>query len=354
MIRTLDRLVSATFVGLFTRFIISIPILFIIADVRERYDYYLSQEIARGDIALGYLFRYPHFMLWSFPVAALVATVFTVHTMTVHREITAAKGGGISFHRLMAPLWVLGVLLTGAAFWLGTVVPQTNRKAAEIFKEREIRREYRQNFVHETENGETLSVQQFFVGTGTMENVLLESRNDDGTLRHVWATNAVHTEDGWTFNEGYLRMIGPGDTEATFDFMRYRPSGLTVQPEELLEEPRDEEEMTYAELKRQAEIVYRSGGDPKELRVKQEQKLAIPAATFVIILFGAPLATTAKAGGATFGVGVSLASTLLYILLLQLSGAIGATGGLPPLWAAWTPNLIFLVAASALLARVRT
>ena len=355
MIRILDRMVGSTFLGLFLRFIVCIPVLFIIGDITERQRRYLDLDLSMADIALGYLLRYPHFVLWSFPVAALVATVFTVHTMTVHREITAAKGGGISFHRLAAPLWVLGVLLTGAAFWLGTIVPAANRKAAEVFKDREVRREWRHNFVHQTENDETLSVQRFFVSTATMDGVLLESHGEDGSLRHVWAEQATYDgSSGWTFNQGYMRVIGADHGEAAYNFERYRARGLDVRPEELLEEPRDEEEMGYRELGRQAAIVYRSGGDPKELLVKQEQKLAIPAATFVIILFGAPLATTAKAGGAAFGVGVSLGSTLLYIMLLQLSGAIGASGGLPPLWAAWTPNILFFVAGTALLTRVRT
>ena len=112
--------------------------------------------------------------------------------------------------------------------------------------------------------------------------------------------------------------------------------------------------MGYEELGRQAAAVYRSGGDPNELLVAREQKLAIPAATLVIMLFGAPLATTAKKGGAAFGVGVALGSTLIYILLLRLFGAIGIAGGLPPVWAAWTPNILFFVAGAVLLIRART
>ena len=100
--------------------------------------------------------------------------------------------------------------------------------------------------------------------------------------------------------------------------------------------------------------MYRSGGDPNELLVKRDQKLSIPAATLVVMLFGAPLATTVKKGGAALGVGVSLGSTIVYIMLLRLFGAIGASGGMEPFWAAWLPNFIFLAVGVLLLARVRT
>ena len=355
MIRTLDRMVAATFVRLFTLFVLSVPVMFILSDLSAKRGVYIDRELTNLDIALGYLFMYPMFVLWSFPIAALVGTVFTIHSMTVHREIQAAKAGGISFHRLFVALWPIGMVLTVTAFALGTLVPVTNRRSAEVFGEREVRRDWRNNFVFQTEDGETLSIQQLTVSNSRVDKLLLESEDEDGSRRHVVARAATWTEeDGWTLDDGYLRLVRPDGQELSFSFERYRRPGLTPTPAHLLQDPRDEEEMSYEELGRQAAAVYRSGGDPNELLVAREQKLAIPAATLVIMLFGAPLATTAKKGGAAFGVGVALGSTLIYILLLRLFGAVGIAGGLPPLWAAWTPNIIFFVAGAVLLMRVRT
>jgi lipopolysaccharide export system permease protein len=88
--------------------------------------------------------------------------------------------------------------------------------------------------------------------------------------------------------------------------------------------------------------------------VKQEQKLAIPIATLIILLFGAPLATSSKRGGTAYGVAVSLGSTMLYLLMLKIAGGFGASGALPPFWAAWLPNLLFLAVGVVLIRRVRT
>ena len=355
MIRTLDRMVAATHVRLFAIFVFSVPVMFILSDLSDRRGTYIDRELTNLEIGLGYLFMYPNFILWSFPVAALVATVFTIHSMTVHREIQAAKAGGISFHRLFVPLWPIGVVLTAAAFMLGTIVPTTNRRAAEVFKEREVRRDWRNNFVFQTEAGETIGIQQLFVSNGRAERITLETENEDGSRLHVWARRAEYTEEaGWTMEDGYLRFVRPDGRHNSFRFDRYRRPDLAPTPAQLLQDPREEEEMGYEELGRQAQAVYRSGGDPNELLVAREQKLAIPAATLVIMLFGAPLATTSKKGGAAFGVGVALGSTLIYILLLRLFGAIGIAGGLPPVWAAWTPNILFFVVGAVLLVRART
>ncbi|MGI9628965.1 MAG: LptF/LptG family permease [Longimicrobiales bacterium] len=355
MIRILDQMVASAFFKLFGRFILGAPLLFILGDITEKLDDYLDRGLSLGEMALGYLFMFPQFILYSFPIAGLVAAVFTVHSMTTHSEIVAAKGGGVSFHRLIRPLALAGAFLTVVALWLTNITPITNRRSAEVFKEREVRKEWRQNFVYQTENDETLTVQRLLVASSSIEKVLLEVGEPDGTLRHVWADQGYYSDQtGWTFHQGYLRWVKPGGEEVSYAFDRYQPKHLQVPPEELLEEPRGENELNYKELGLQADAVHRSGGDPKKLLVQREQKIAIPVATLVIILFGAPLATTAKRGGAAFGIGVSLGSVILYIMLLRVFGAIGISGGLPPLWAAWTPNLLFMAAAAVLLARVRT
>lgn len=172
---------------------------------------------------------------------------------------------------------------------------------------------------------------------------------------HLTADRATYSDDhGWTFSEGYLRLLSPDRERGTFHFDQYRTRRFEESPEQLLEEPRDDEEMRYAEIRHLANVIERSGGDPKELRVKAEQKLAIPVATLVIILFGAPLATSSKRGGTAYGIGVSLVSTMLFILLLKISGAIGSAGTLPPLTAAWLPNVLFFTTGVVLLVRVRT
>ena len=149
-------------------------------------------------------------------------------------------------------------------------------------------------------------------------------------------------------------MLEAPDTLRSFHFSRLRIAGLNESPSDLLEEPREEEEMTYRELGRLARVIEQSGGEANKLLVKRGQKVSLPVATLIIILFGTPLATSARRGGGAYGIGVSLGSTMLYLLLLKISAGFGAGNALPPLWAAWLPNVIFLVVGLVLLRRVRT
>jgi lipopolysaccharide export system permease protein len=74
----------------------------------------------------------------------------------------------------------------------------------------------------------------------------------------------------------------------------------------------------------------------------------------VILLFGAPLATSNQRGGAAYGVGVSLGTTIVFLMMIQLTKAIGGKGIIPPEVAAWIPSALFTVAGLWLMSRVRT
>ena len=65
----------------------------------------------------------------------------------------------------------------------------------------------------------------------------------------------------------------------------------------------------------------------------------MPAACFVIVLFGAPLALSAPRAGAAIGIAISLGTTVSYLMLIYLSRAIGASGLMNPTLAAWVARL---------------
>lgn len=354
--RILDRLVLGTFFKLFCLVLLAAPPLFIIGDIAENLDDYIDRGLTGFEVAQSYVYQLPLFIQWSFPIAALLATVFTIHSMTTHREIVAAKAGGISFHRIILPILGAGLVLTGVALALSEVVPRTNRISAQILRSETPGRTWRSDFVYQSEEGLTWQVDRLTAADGRMTGIILE-RPPGGVEPglHVSAQGARYLDEtGWQLTSGNLRTLRTDSTELSLQFERLLLPEIDEKPEELLEVPPEPEEMTYAEIDRLAGIIERTGGDAKELLVKREQKISIPVTTLVIILFGAPLATSSKRGGAAYGIGLSLATVILFMMMLRVSGALGEAGALSPLVAAWLPNAVFGVAAVFFLARVRT
>ncbi len=354
--RLLSRYVARQFLGTFVVLVLSLPLLFVVTDVTDNLDRYLGRGLGFRAVSLAYLYQIPQFLQWAFPIAALVATVFTIGNMTRHHEITAAKAGGVSFGRLLAPILALGALLSVAALGLGELVPVTNSRRAELLGERRDFGSYRSDFVFQTAGGRSLSVRQLDPGGGSMTGVLLER---EATLSapglHETAERAIWTaNEGWMLEDGYLRLLGAGGEEQTCQFAELRIPSLRETPADLLAEPKEPDEMRYAEMTRFIEAIDRSGGDTRPLRVDRAQKVTLPIAVLVIILFGAPLATSSQRGGAAYGIGLSLAVTMIYLMLFRVAKAVGSSGALDPIVAAWLPNILFLIAGLVLLRRVRT
>jgi lipopolysaccharide export system permease protein len=129
---------------------------------------------------------------------------------------------------------------------------------------------------------------------------------------------------------------------------------MTERPMDLMASPRAPQEMGYRELGRFIAAMERSGGDVNELRVERMLKIAIPVTCVIILLFGAPLATSTQRGGAAYGVGLSLGTTIVFLVLIQLTRAVGGKGLIQPELAAWIPSALFGLAGGILLARTRT
>jgi lipopolysaccharide export system permease protein len=112
--------------------------------------------------------------------------------------------------------------------------------------------------------------------------------------------------------------------------------------------------MNWRELGRFIDAMERSGAKAAGLRVDRMLKIAIPVTCVIILLFGAPLATSTQRGGTAYGIGLSLGTTILFLILIQLTRALGGSGLVNPELAAWIPSMIFGVIGAVLLARVRT
>ncbi len=74
----------------------------------------------------------------------------------------------------------------------------------------------------------------------------------------------------------------------------------------------------------------------------------------VTVLIAIPFSFTPGKKGALYGIGIAIAIGLVYYVTTRIFAFMGDTTMLPPLIAAWAPNLLFGVAALYGLFNVRT
>jgi lipopolysaccharide export system permease protein len=81
-----------------------------------------------------FVYALPATVALTFPMAVLVAILYTFTTFTAENEITAMKAGGLDLKRLLIPLMVVAGMLTVFMIWFNDrVLPEANHRWSELF-----------------------------------------------------------------------------------------------------------------------------------------------------------------------------------------------------------------------------
>ncbi len=358
-LRHLDRYVLTSWIRIFVLTALGFPIVVIVINLTDTLNRLLDRGLTTREIVISYVYSIPENMFLVMPAAVLFATVFTVGAMGRHSELTAAKAGGQSFHRLMRPVFIAGACASVLAFIVGELAPGATARQLEIQKAKQTRpTRTRFNFVYRGDAGWVYTIRSLDVASRQLKQVMFERQGTGleypGLVLTADSASYDDTLDIWRIRTGASRVIaGPG-RQATFNFRSMRLRALNESPADLLAEAKAPDEMGYAELGRYIEALRRSGNDANKLIVEQALKLALPVTCLIIALFGAPLAVTTPRAGAAVGIAISLGTTVVFLLLTQITKAVGAGGLISPILAAWIPNVVFLFVGLVLLAKVRT
>jgi lipopolysaccharide export system permease protein len=358
MVRALDRYVFLEFWKIFVTTALGFPILLNIIDLTDNLDTYMGRHLSIGRIVLSYMYWLPDSMFMVLPAAVLFATVFAIGSLTRHSEITAAKASGISFYRLIAPIFAGATIATVLGLVLGELAPIANKKRNDILQGSLVNISTdRYNFAYAAERGRVYKIGALHVLEPSIEGLVVERKgNGPEYPSYVITASAAryNAKKGWVLQRGAMHVIPDTLHNMTFSFDSLVDRHFTEPPKQLTLAQRAPADMGFRELGRFITSMERSGAEVNELRVERMLKIAVPITCIVILLFGAPLATSTQRGGAAYGVGLSLATTVIFLMLIQLTKGIGGKGMIPADLAAWLPSIIFGVVGVILLARVRT
>jgi lipopolysaccharide export system permease protein len=353
----LDRYVAAEFMRIFAVTLLGFPVLVFVVDLVDNLRKYTERDLTLQTIALSYLYYLPDTMFMVLPAAVLFATVFSIGTFTRYAEITAAKASGISFYRFIVPIVAMSVVAALLCLVVGELAPPANATRTRLLAgEGAQPGNERYNFAFANDLGRVYRVQLLNVREQLMTQVEVEERGSDQRPGLLIASRAAgwDASRGWMLQAGMMHVITDDSSNVAIAFDSLYDRALKETPIELRASDKAPQEMNFGQLSRYIRALERSGTDVAALKVERMLKLAVPVTCVIIALFGAPLATSSQRGGAAFGIGISLATTVLFLVLIQLTKAIGGKGILPPEPTAWLPNVLVGLMALVLLARVRT
>ncbi len=314
----------------------------------------LLDDIARHRVAfltvIDY-FRYltPYLAYNLAPLAALIAVLVTLGIMSKSNEIVAIKASGISLHRLIVPLLVVGIALAAVMLVMDeTYLPYANQRQDSL--RNQIKGRPPQTYTRPQrwifgENSKVYNydlfspLQNLFGGLSVVEI-------DPATFnvrRRIFATRAQWSpsQKNWLLESGWVRDFSNGTITRFDQFNVMTFPELTEPPEYFNREVRQAFQMNWPELNRYIEGLRRAGFDVAGLTVQWHVKIAYPLIAPISMLLAIPFAFLVGSRGAIGGVAIGVAIGIGYWSIARLMEAMGGVGQLPPFLAAWSPDLIF-------------
>jgi LPS export ABC transporter permease LptG/LPS export ABC transporter permease LptF len=327
---------------------------------------YRTPLVTVGD----YLLNLIPFILYNItPVCSLVAVLITFGTLSRTSEITAMKATGTSIYRLVAPVLVVTAILSCLLFSFDEAyLPNANRRQEALLST--IKGKPAQTFLRPDRqwmsgptsgSGEPMRIfyYQFFgPDTDTFANLtVFEFQPGSFTLtRRIFASSAHwdKTHDQWIFENGWERTFA-GESIATYrTFTDSTFHEIHEDPGYFKKEDRQSQEMSYSELSHYIRDLEQSGFDTMRLHVQLNRKLAYPLVTLVMAILAIPFSLSAGKKGSIAGIGAAIGLAIAYWVVAGIFENLGNVNSLPPLLAAWSPDLLFAMAGSYLLLRTPT
>lgn len=355
--KLLDRYVAKNFItGYLIAFFVLIG-LCVTLDLFVNLDEFIEQENTVGNILIYYP---PRIALWFRYLAGMItviAAVFSLARMTKNNELIAVMASGTSLKRVLAPILLLAVLLTGLLIAdEEIIIPRLASRLTLAHDEVHGQRSYAVWFMSDS-YGNLICCREFSENEQALLNpfVILRQR-DPGSLRwnvigQVQAERAVYdaAREGWTLEDGRCMNVLPEEI-VDLDAPAVQPVDFLPSDLEPAQIPLRLQEGYKSLLSlRQLEALIRNPStratDMAELVLQQQARIVDPIMNLIMLMVALPVLICRDPRDMKSAILISFVITLscfITTFLCKLMATEPFFGYLrPEIWV-WAPVVIFL------------
>jgi lipopolysaccharide export system permease protein len=332
---------------------------------------FLDAHLMFWDIVEYYVVTLPELLVEQvLPVSLLLALLYTTTNHSRHNELTAMRAAGISLWRLAVPYFAVGAVFGAAVFLIGEFwLPSADERAKDILERRQMepgQRDWatRLDFYNEATHSDW-NMGHFNRLTSEILQLKLATTLPDGSIRTFDARRAHYRDGHWLLYDvlTWMRLTNmPAPTLAgsnavvsltlteTPAWIRSELKFNTLRAADAAKGPvfSIREIMDYLRLNPQIDT------HKKAILLTQLQgRLAAPFTCLAVVLIALPFGARAGRHNVFVGVASSIFICFGYFILQRISFGLGVGGYLPPILAAWLPNIVCGGIGLLLLARVR-
>lgn len=347
--RILDKYILKEMMGPFCFGVAAFSTIFVASSFLFRVAQYLTEYGASASSLIRlFLCLMPEVINYTFPMSMLLASLLAIGGLSGNSEITAMRSGGISFHRIVAPVLVAGFIISMfSVIWAEKVVPPAKTEYARII-EHEIMHDTKpktqDHVIIKSISGKHLErltyARTFDEKKGVMKDITVEDFSN-GQLVRVQRTPEAKWENGtWTMNGGtIIDLTGKDGVQRKLTF-KQQVLPVASAPREITLDQKTPDQMTIGELKLYIGILQRQFLPTSKYVMEMYMRFSIPMASFFFAMIGTPLGMQSQRTSSSMGLGISVVIIFIYYSVMTFMIGLGNGGALPPLVAAAVPNAL--------------
>jgi len=361
MIKLIDRYILKKFLGTFIFTMLVITIIAVVIDTSEKADDFVRSGLnAQQLIMLYYIGFIPFIMSMIYPLMVFIAVIYFTSKMAGRSEMIAILAGGVRFNRMLRP-YVIGSVFLALIFWLASqyFIPKAN----------EIRTDFQAVYVdrNSSYNGDPYKNSNFylrvdpvtFVGfryydtlNKVATNFFLQKLKGNKVTYNIRAESVRWdaAKKDWKLTSVVERTIdGVHETLKREDSLHVN---LNVQPKELRRDDYLKDKLTTPELHQFIHMEEVRGSEGlNTFKVELYHRDATPFSVILMALIGAIIASRKIRGGSGVHLAVGIVLAAIFVVMDKFAVTFSTKGDVPPMLAAWLPNIIFSGVACVLYVR---
>jgi lipopolysaccharide export system permease protein len=352
MFKILDVYILKKFLGTFVFTMLVITIIAVVIDTSEKADDFVRSGLTGWQLVTNYYIGFiPFIMSMIFPLMVFIAIIYFSSKMAGKSEFIAILAGGVRYNRMLRP-YLIGAIFLSVIFWLASQywVPRAN----------EIRTNFQTVYVdrNSSYNGDpTKNTNNFylrvdpntFVGfryydtaNKTASSFFLQKLHGNTVYYTARADNMRWDprKKDWKLTGVVERTItGEQETLKKLDTLH---NNLNVQPKELRRDDYLKDQLTTPELHQFIHMEEVRGSEGlNTFKVELYHRDATPFSVIIMSMIGAVIATRKIRGGSGLHLAVGIVMAAIFVVMDKFAVTFSTKGELPPLLAAWLPNIIF-------------
>ena len=351
MFKILDVYILKKFLGTFVFTMLVITIIAVVIDTSEKADDFVRSGLTGWQLVTNYYIGFiPFIMSMIFPLMVFIAIIYFSSKMAGKSEFIAILAGGVRYNRMLRP-YMVGAIFLSVIFWLASQywVPRAN----------EIRTNFQTVYVdrNSSYNGDPYKNNNFYLRVDPTTFVgfrYYDTANKTATgffLQKLHGNTVYYTaradnikwdprKKDWKLSGVVERTItGEQETLKKLDTLHIN---LNVQPKELRRDDYLKDQLTTPELHQFIHMEEVRGSEGlNTFKVELYHRDATPFSVIIMSMIGAVIATRKIRGGSGLHLAVGIVMAAVFVVMDKFAVTFSTKGNLPPLLAAWLPNIIF-------------